>query len=58
MTFGSLPLFSLARLEAAYYADAADCQLCKRGIPVERVEADQKVEEAREMLLCAGSSGS
>jgi len=56
--FGSLPLFSLARLEAGYYADAADCELCRRGIPLERVEADEKAEETREMVLCAGSSGS
>ena len=58
LTFGSLPLFSLARLETGYYADAPDCQLCRRGIPLERVEADEKTEEAREMLLCAGSTGS
>jgi hypothetical protein len=56
--FGSLQLFSLAKLETGYYADAADCELCKRGIPLERVEADQKAEEAREMVLCASSSGS
>jgi len=54
--FGSLPLFYLARLEAGYYAEAADCRLCQRGVPLERVEADEKAEEAREMLLFAGSS--
>jgi orotate phosphoribosyltransferase len=35
--FGSLPLYYLARLEASYYADAARCDLCKRGGPVEKV---------------------
>jgi len=56
--FGSLPLFSLAKLEAGYYADASDCQLCRRGIPLERVEADEKAEEALDMVLCAGSTSS
>lgn len=35
--FGSLPLYYLAELDAAYYQDAASCELCKQGIPVERV---------------------
>jgi orotate phosphoribosyltransferase len=35
--FGSLPLYHLAKLEASYYADAAHCELCKRGIPLEKV---------------------
>jgi orotate phosphoribosyltransferase len=35
--FGSLPLFYLAKLEASYYADAAHCELCRRGQPAERV---------------------
>lgn len=35
--FGSLPLYYLAKLEASYYADAAHCELCKRGVPLERV---------------------
>jgi orotate phosphoribosyltransferase len=35
--FGSLPLYYLAKLDAHYYSDAAACELCKRGIPVERV---------------------
>jgi orotate phosphoribosyltransferase len=35
--FGSLPLFYLAKLEATYYTDAASCDLCKRGVPLERV---------------------
>jgi orotate phosphoribosyltransferase len=35
--FGSLPLYYLAKLEASYYADAAHCELCKRGEPLEKV---------------------
>ena len=36
-TFGTLPLYHLARLEASYYADAAHCDLCARGAPLEKV---------------------
>jgi orotate phosphoribosyltransferase len=36
-TFGSLPLYYLARLEASYYTDAAHCELCACGAPLERV---------------------
>jgi len=35
--FGSLPLYHLAKLEASYYTDAASCELCKRGIALEKV---------------------
>ena len=35
--FGELPLYYLARLNASYYADAAHCDLCKEGVPVQRV---------------------
>jgi len=34
-SFGALPLYYLARLEASYYADAAHCDLCARGVPLE-----------------------
>ena len=34
--FGSLPLYYLAKLEARYFADAAHCELCKRGEPLEK----------------------
>ena len=37
MGFGSLPLYYLAKLEASYYAAGAECALCKRGQPLERV---------------------
>ena len=35
--FGELPLYYLARLNASYYADAAHCDLCKQGVPVQKV---------------------
>jgi orotate phosphoribosyltransferase len=35
--FGSLPLYYLARLEASYYADAGHCEMCARGVPLEKV---------------------
>src|SRR5690349_4534382 len=35
--FGNLPLYYLAKLEASYYADAAHCELCKQGVPVDKV---------------------
>lgn len=35
--FGSLPLYYLGKLEASYYANAAHCELCKRGLPLEKV---------------------
>ncbi len=35
--FDPLPFYYLARLEATYSKDAATCDLCKRGVPVQRV---------------------
>ena len=35
--FGSLPLFYLAKLDAVYYKDASSCELCRKGVPVEKV---------------------
>ena len=35
--FGSLPLYYLAKLEASYYADAQNCDLCRRGVKLEKV---------------------
>ncbi len=35
--FDPLPLSYLAKLDSMYYKDAASCDLCKRGVPVERV---------------------
>jgi orotate phosphoribosyltransferase len=35
--FGSLPRHYLAKLDASYYTDAAHCDLCKQGIPLDKV---------------------
>lgn len=35
--FGDLPLYYLAKLEASYYADAASCELCRKGVPLQQV---------------------
>ena len=35
--FGSLPLYYLAKLNARYYADAAHCDLCRRGVKLQKV---------------------
>src|SRR5271168_3025723 len=36
-SFGSLPFYYLAQLDATYYKDASSCDLCKRGAPVDKV---------------------
>jgi orotate phosphoribosyltransferase len=35
-TFGTLPFYSLAHLDATYYKDAKSCDLCEHGVPVEK----------------------
>lgn len=35
--FGDLPLYYLAKLEAQYYTDAINCELCRRGVPITKV---------------------
>lgn len=35
--FGNLPLYYLAKLDASYYTDATHCELCKQGMPLEKV---------------------
>jgi orotate phosphoribosyltransferase len=35
--FGTLPLYYLAKLEASYYTDGTHCELCKRGVPLQKV---------------------
>ena len=37
LDFGNLPLFYLAKLDAIYYKNAESCDLCRQGIPVEKV---------------------
>jgi orotate phosphoribosyltransferase len=36
-SFDPLPLYHLAQLDSMYYKDAASCDLCKRGVPLEQV---------------------
>lgn len=35
--FSPLPLYYLAKLDASYYTDAQSCELCRQGVPVEKV---------------------
>ncbi|MGD0014146.1 MAG: phosphoribosyltransferase family protein [Bryobacteraceae bacterium] len=35
--FSPLPLYYLAKLDTRYYPDAASCELCRRGVPLEKV---------------------
>jgi orotate phosphoribosyltransferase len=35
--FGSLPMYYVAKLDASYYSDAQSCDLCRRGVPLQRV---------------------
>ncbi len=35
--FSPLPFFYLAKLDAMYYKDAGSCDLCQRGVPLEKV---------------------
>jgi orotate phosphoribosyltransferase len=35
--FSPLPLYYLAKLDAMYYTDAQSCDLCRTGVPVEKV---------------------
>ena len=35
--FGDLPIYHLARLEPCFYAGGESCELCKQGVPLEKV---------------------
>jgi orotate phosphoribosyltransferase len=35
--FGDLPLYYLAHLDGRFYPNAAACELCKRGVPFDKV---------------------
>lgn len=35
--FSPLPLYYLVKLDALYYQDAASCDMCRRGTPIEKV---------------------
>ncbi len=34
---GNVPLFYLAKMDALYYKDSSSCELCRRGVPIEKV---------------------
>ena len=36
-SFGNLPIFYLAEMDAVYYNDSKSCELCRKGVPVEKV---------------------
>jgi orotate phosphoribosyltransferase len=36
-SFDPLPFYYLAEFDATYYKDAASCELCKRGVPIDKV---------------------
>ena len=36
-SFDNLPIFYLAKMDATYYKDSDSCDLCKRGVPVEKI---------------------
>lgn len=37
LSFGDLPLFYLAKMDAVYWRDSSTCDLCKKGVPLEKV---------------------
>ena len=36
-SFGELPFYYLAKLEATYYTDSGNCELCRKGVPCQKV---------------------
>lgn len=37
--FGSLPLYYLTKMDASYYKDSTACDLCRRGVPLQKLWA-------------------
>jgi orotate phosphoribosyltransferase len=37
LNFNDLPLFYLAQMDATYYKDAESCELCRKGVPIEKI---------------------
>lgn len=37
--FGDLPIFYLAKMDAIYYKDSACCELCRQGVPIQKILA-------------------
>jgi orotate phosphoribosyltransferase len=38
-SFEGLPLFYLAKMQATYYRDSASCELCRKGVPIQKIWA-------------------
>jgi orotate phosphoribosyltransferase len=38
-SFGSIPLSWLVKLDALYYRDAASCEFCRKGVPLQKIWA-------------------
>jgi orotate phosphoribosyltransferase len=36
-SFDDLPVFYLAKMDATYYRDGASCELCRTGVPIEKI---------------------
>ena len=36
-SFGNLPIFYLAKMNAIYYSSSSSCDLCNQGVPVEKI---------------------
>jgi orotate phosphoribosyltransferase len=53
--FSPLPLYFLAKLETRAYSSGAACDLCRRGIPVQRIGPDWKAEESVD-ISCAAAT--
>ena len=52
-SFGSLPLYYLAKLDATYYADAAACQFCRSHVPLHQVSMVRDVQEHEELVTAS-----
>jgi len=52
-SFGSLPLYCLARIDASYYANAGSCELCRRNVPLYQVGLQRQVKEEPEEFVTA-----
>lgn len=52
--FGPLPLLCLARLDLNYYADSPDCELCRRGVPLDHI-GKEPLQRMLELHASAGA---
>jgi orotate phosphoribosyltransferase len=52
-SFGSLPLYYLAKLDATYYADAGACDFCRRNVPLHQVTIARHVQVHEELVTAS-----